>query len=185
MSEARQLREGGVGVIPTETLYGLVAAARSAAAVERVYHLKGRAPEKPCIILISSVDDLGEFDVSLTADQRTALDKYWPGAVSIVLSCGAKAPEYLHRGTHTLAFRLPNDEQLRAFVRESGPLIAPSANPEGQPPATTIAEARAYFGENVDFYIDGGMLSGAPSTLIALDANGVATVLREGRGSVN
>jgi L-threonylcarbamoyladenylate synthase len=78
-----------------------------------------------------------------------------------------------------LAFRLPADEELRAFLRETGPLIAPSANPEGKSPATTIAEARTYFGEMVDSYQEAGILSGAPSTLVTIE-EGKIRILREG-----
>lgn len=172
------LREGEVGVMPTDTLYGVVASALCEEAVLRVYALKKRSPAKPCIILIASLADLTQFGVSLNEKQREALSKYWPGPVSIVLACGKDVPEYLHRGTHTLAFRLPADEKLVAFLQKSGPLIAPSANPEGFPPASTVVEAKEYFGTAVDFYIDGGTRAGKPSTLIALAENGEAAVLR-------
>ncbi len=180
MNEARILKEGGVGIIPTDTLYGIVAAAPSEVAVMRVYELKQRAPTKPCIILISSLEDLALFGIRLSEARRKVLSQYWPGPVSIIFSCGKNVPEYLHRGTCTLAFRLPNDAGLIALLRESGPLIAPSANPEDLPPATTVEEAKKYFGSNVDFYTDAGEKIGAPSTIIALDEQGNITMIREG-----
>lgn len=181
MHEAAILREGGVGIIATDTLYGLVASAANEEAVRRVYRLKNRALTKQSIVLISSLEDLADFGIDLTEQLEQVLTRYWPGPTSIVIPCGPAVPEYLQCGTHTLAFRLPNDERLRAFLSESGPLIAPSANTEGQPPATTIAEARQYFGNEVDFYLDSGERAGAPSTLIALSANNEVTVLRQGR----
>lgn len=180
-NEARLLREGGVGVLATDTLYGVVAAAENEAAVERVYALKKRTPTKPVIILIASPNDLSIFGIDLSPERRERLMQYWPGPTSVVLPCGAKVPEYLHRGTHTLAFRLPDNQALQAFLKESGPIIAPSANPEGLEPATTIEEAKAYFGAGVDFYIDSGERTGEPSTLISLDEQGEVTVLRKGR----
>ncbi len=77
------LKKGGVGVIPTDTLYGLVASAGNPAAVERVYRLKGRAPDKPCIILISSLADLKKFGVNPNKTDLKLLAKLWPGPVSI------------------------------------------------------------------------------------------------------
>ncbi|MFA6585432.1 MAG: L-threonylcarbamoyladenylate synthase [Candidatus Paceibacterota bacterium] len=180
MKEAKMLKEGEVGIIPTDTLYGIVAVALNEAAVTRVYALKGRSPAKPCIILISSIEDLALFSIVLSERRREVVSRYWPGPVSIVLPCGPTVPEYLHRGTHTLAFRVPEDASLRQFLRESGPLIAPSANPEGVPPAENITEAQKYFDDHVDFYIDGGERTGAPSTLIALDEQDAITVLRKG-----
>src|SRR5204863_149383 len=64
--------------------------------------------------------------------------------------------EYLHRGTNTLALRLPKDESLQNLLKKTGPLIAPSANVEGLPPAKNITDAKKYFGDGVDLYIDGG-----------------------------
>jgi tRNA A37 threonylcarbamoyladenosine synthetase subunit TsaC/SUA5/YrdC len=87
---------------------------------------------------------------------------------------------YLHRGSGTLAFRLPRPTALRALLKATGPLAAPSANPAGQPPATTIKEARAYFGLKVAVYADGNAHSGSPSTLVHLAADGALTLLRPG-----
>ena len=167
MKEAEMLKAGGVGIVPTDTLYGLLASAFSDQTVARVYELKGRSSDKKCIILISSIDDLKAFNVALVEEQRKVLTRLWPGPVSIVFHSG-------------LSFRLPDDEQLISFLKESGPCIAPSANPEGLPPAETIEEAQKYFGDKVDFYIDGGKLSGLASTLIKLDEQGDITVLRQG-----
>ena len=165
---AEMIRQGNVGVVPTDTLYGLLASAHNKKAVERVYGLKGRSPEKKFIILISSIEELSSFSITLTEEQREVIGRFWPGPVSIVLQGG-------------IAFRLPDDAKLISFLKESGPCIAPSANPEGLQPAETIEEARKYFGDKVDFYMDGGKLSGMPSTLIALDEKGVVTILREGK----
>jgi len=170
MNEAEMLRQGKIGVMPTDTLYGLVASAHKEKAIERVYNLKGRTATKKCITLISSLDDFSAFGITLTEKQKEIINRFWPGPVSIVLG-----------GT---AFRLPDDSELISFLKESGPLIAPSANPEGLHPARTIAEAYNYFGDRVDFYKDGGELSGAPSTLISLDEDGTITVLRQGVAAI-
>ncbi|MFA6408436.1 MAG: L-threonylcarbamoyladenylate synthase [Candidatus Paceibacterota bacterium] len=185
MKEAEILKQGGVGVIPTDTLYGIVACALNECSVECVYTLKGRTPTKPSIVLISSSEDINLlFGIALSEKRHELVSKYWPGPVSIVLHCGDNVPEYLHRGTGTLAFRVPNYPELRTFLLESGPLIAPSANPEGLPPATTVEEAREYFGDTVDFYIDGGKRAGMPSTLIAFDEHDSVIVLRDGTQTV-
>lgn len=179
MREAEMLKEGKIGVIPTDTLYGVVAAALNEGAVKRVYALKRRKATKPCIILIASPIDLALFDVVLTAEHKKLLSTYWPGPVSVILPCGAEVPACLHGGTRTLAFRMPNDVQLSHLLRESGPLIAPTANPEGLPPATTIEEAKKYFGDNVDFYIDGGTHVGKPSTIISFGASDSIVTVRD------
>lgn len=173
------LKSGGVGVIPTDTLYGMVASVWHPQAVERGYFLRNRDLEKACIILIADIADLETFSVHPSPKERVWLDSVWPGKVSVLLPCSDTALRYLTRGTGNLAFRIPDDESLRTFLRETGPLIAPSANPQGEKPAETIAGAKQYFGDAVDFYLDGGTLRGEPSTIVKLESNRV-TVLRPG-----
>jgi L-threonylcarbamoyladenylate synthase len=152
------LRSGGVVVIPTDTLYGLVARADKPEAIRRIYELKRRQPEKKLITLISSFDDLERFGVMLAPAQWVRVERYWPGPFSLILPAA----------DGNRAFRLPKHEPLLALLRETGPLVAPSANWEGEPPARTVAEARRYFGAAVDYYLDGGQLLGPASTLLDL-----------------
>lgn len=169
--------------MPTDTLYGLVGSAFSKKAVARIYKLKKRNPKKPLIILIESFRDLARFGVKPDAKIKKILQKVWSGKISVILPCRNKKFLYLHRGINTLAFRLPAKKSLRALLRETGPLVAPSANPEGLPPARTIREAKKYFGDTVDFYIDGGTFSSQPSTLIAIKGGNI-TMKRRGSGEV-
>ena len=164
--------------MPTDTLYGIVAAARNKEAVERVYRIRKRSPEKPSIILIASLADLSLFSIRLSVRMKHLVSRFWPGPVSIILPCTAQKYSYLHRGTKTLAIRLPNSQPLRALIVQTGPLIAPSANPEGEPPATTSARARKYFGSSVDCYVDGGKKESAPSSIIGMRGNSI-TVIRD------
>jgi len=171
---------GGVGVIPTDTIYGVVGSALNRKTVERIYKLRRRNSRKPFIVLIDSLADLKIFGAKLDVDTRKILKKIWPAKVSVVLGIKKKDEfRYLHRGTHTLAFRLPEPSWLRRLLAKTGPLVAPSANLEGKPPAKTINEAQKYFGDRVDFYLDGGRVASKPSTLIRIE-NGKLTVLRPG-----
>ncbi len=170
------LKNGGVVVLPTDTVYGIVGQALNKKTVERIYSLKERDTHKPFIILISSVKDLKTF----SAEENQLMKKVWPGPVSIILP--VKTKKFLHRGTKSLAFRMPNHKKLKQLLKKTGPLVAPSANPQGEKPAETLKEAQLYFGNNVDLYISAGRrLKGKPSSLIAPSKNG-ATVVREGRG---
>ena len=167
--QAREaLLRGGIAVIPTDTLYGIVAQAEDVQAVELVYKMRARDPKKPVIVLIAKKSDLKIFNISLSPAQNKFLNQVWPGKVSVILPCADKKFLHVHRGGGTIAFRVPDHDALRALLKKTGPLIAPSANPEGMPPAKTIAEARAYFGDSVDVYCDGGTLAGPPSSIISL-----------------
>lgn len=165
------LKSGGIGVIATDTLYGIVGQALNKATVERVYAVKERTPTKPFIILIHDLQDVELFGVTLTSDVRARLKAYWPGPVSIILDCPNDAFHYLHRGTNALAFRLPNKPELQHILKETGPLVAPSANPEGLTPAVDIEKAREYFGDSVDFYSE-GVVSTTPSKIIKITDDG-------------
>lgn len=174
------LRKGAVGVVPTDTLYGVVASALDKKAVERVYALKSRDEAKACIILIHDIRDIEEvFCISLSDKEKNFLSGIWPGKVSVILPTKTKNFDYLIRNTGGLAFRVPADKELRKSLKKSGPLIAPSANPEGEEPAVSVDEAQQYFGENVDFYEDAGTLNSEPSTLIRLTKKGY-DILRQG-----
>lgn len=180
LNDAEALRGGGVGIIPTDTIYGIVASVSHPEAIERVYELKGRTPTKPCIILLADTHDLRHFPVTLSQYQRDFIDTHWPGPLSIILDLDEDVFPEIHRGAQRLAFRIPNHKQLREFLRVSGPLIAPSANREGQIPIHTITEARDTFTDGIDVWIDGGEIAeNNPSTLIYLESDRYI-ILRQG-----
>jgi L-threonylcarbamoyladenylate synthase len=169
------LKNNAVGVIPTDTIYGIVGRAMDPKTVARIYRLRKRNPQKPFIILIPAAAALKKFGVRLDKYRQAFLSEAWPGPVSIILPAASKKFRYLHRGKGSLAFRVPADPALRALLAKTGPLVAPSANWEGKPPARTIKEAQRYFGAGADFYMDAGRIPGKSSTLI--DLTGKAPVL--------
>jgi tRNA pseudouridine55 synthase len=164
------LQHGGIGVIPTDTIYGIVGNAMKPETVERVYSVRNRDPKKPMIVLISSINDLKKFYIKIDSKLKKRLEQIWSKnkPTSIILPCESKNFEYLHRGVKSIAFRIPNKKDLVSLLKKVGPLVAPSANPEGEKPATTIPEAKKYFGKSIDFYVDEGKLNGKPSILITL-----------------
>ena len=174
------LKQGGVGILPTDTLYGLVGVANSQKAVERIYELKKRQADKPLIILISNIRDLAQFGIRLSPIMKEKLNEWWPGSVSVIFDGISDKFKYLHRGKGSLAFRLPGTSKLLKLLQKTGPLVAPSANPGGRKPASNIAEARKYFSDKVDFYIAGGKLKGQPSALVRLSPNDKIKILRGG-----
>ncbi|HUX35871.1 MAG TPA: L-threonylcarbamoyladenylate synthase [Candidatus Paceibacterota bacterium] len=181
---AEIIRKNGIGVMPTDTIYGIVCSALSKKAVNEVYRLRKRSPNKPVIVLISSLNDLKKFDISLSAIGHRLLAKLWAGPISVVLPIASGKSQmtklkYLHRGKKAIAFRMPASAPLRRFLKKTGPLIAPSANLEGKTPARTIKEAQKYFGDSIDFYIDGGIIKSKPSTLVSMK-NGKIFLIRKG-----
>jgi len=176
------LKEGGIAVIPTDTLYGLVASAFDKKAIEKIQRIKERDKIKVLIVLISSLKDLEKFGIKTNKEQAKILEKFWPGAVSVLLSCKSNKFKYIHRDTEEIAFRMIGKKHKNLFnlLKKVGPLVAPSVNKESERPAETIKEAKEYFGDKVDCYINSGKKVREPSTLIRVK-EGKIDVLRQGR----
>lgn len=171
------LQPGAIAVIPTDTVYGIVARATDQVAVTRLYKAKGREG-KPGTLIAASQQQLEEL--GLKHRYLKAVEQFWPGAVSVVIPVSDPTLEYLHQGKISLAVRIPADTKLQKLLAQTGPLLTTSANLPGQPVAVTIMQAKDCFGDQVDFYEDGGDLSHhQPSTIIRIVDDAIE-VLRPG-----
>ncbi len=170
------LHNGAVGVIPTDTVYGLVARACDQQAIERLYNVKKR-PNQPGTVIAHSIDDLALLGLDRRELSRAAV--YWPDSVSVIVDATHVA-SYLKRTRISLAVRIPRDPLLQRLLAQTGPLMTTSANKPGLPTSTSIAEAEAYFGETIDFYVDVGYVGGDnPSKIVGFDSKGNLTVFRD------
>lgn len=170
------LRSGAIGFMPTDTVYGLSACAINQTAVEKIYRLKQRDDHKPCIILLANVDQA--TDMNIDPINFEPVSKFWPAPLSFIVPA-EQSPEYLHRGTKTLAIRMPDSEELRELILKTGPLVSTSANVQDEPVAHTHQRAKEIFGDSLDFYIDAGELNTDPSTIAKLE-NGQLKIIRQG-----
>lgn len=192
------LRSGGIVALPTDTVYGIAVALATPGGIERLFHVKRRAPEKGIALLLSTTGQaatIGELVPSATA-LAAAL---WPGALTLVLRARADAglPAVLTGGLPTVGVRLPDHPAPRAIAAIVGPLPTTSANRSGQPDAVDVAGVIDQLGDEVDLILDGGRTAGArPSTVVdvtvepavvlragAIDEAQIREVLREGRES--
>lgn len=179
------LLEDQIGAMPTDTVFGLLGSAKSSAVVERIYEIKKRDSHKPFIILISAVEEISQFGIAVSPCEKVFLNKLWPDKVSVVLLNPNDKFEYLHRGEASLAFRIPTSDYLVSVIKRTGPLVAPSANAQGEGVIRRSNDALEKFKDEIDFVVkestpgEEGML---PSTLIKLNEEGFQ-VLREGRVS--
>lgn len=170
------LQSGGLVVMPTDTVFGVVASAVSQSAVGRLYTLKAR-DNKPGTIIAASVDQL--VTLGLDCDDIAKVEHLWPGAVSVVLPA-PKELAYLHVSKESLAVRIPDDINLRDMLQKTGALLTSSANQPGHLPAENVNEAVAYFGDKVDIYVEGSTKNKHASTVCRLAANGELEILRQG-----
>lgn len=178
---ASELRKGGVVGFPTETFYGLGAAALDRGAVARIFELKGRPRTKPILVLVDSVAMVEAVAADVPDRARALMDLHWPGPLTLVLRARPAVPEELTAGTGTVGVRLSAHPVARGLVRALGePVTAPSANPSGLAPPTTAAEVLARFGGAIAMVLDGGTTPGGePSTVLDLSVD-PPRVLRQG-----
>ncbi len=160
------LKNGGVGVLPTDTVYGLVCAANNRESVVRLYALKNR-DKKPGTLIAASMEQL--VNIGIKARYLKAVEQFWPGAVSVVIPFNDPSTSYLRQGLPDIAVRIPEDKNINTLLAKVGPLLTTSANAPGKEPASNIQEAKVYFGQEVDFYVNGGNLKDRqPSTIIRM-----------------
>lgn len=172
------LRHGGLIVYPTETLYGVGADATDPAALDRLIAAKGREPGKPIAVLVADEEMLALLVSEIPTPARRLMRRFWPGPLTIVLPARAGISDHLTGGSGTIGARVSSGGIAARLVRGLGrPLTSPSANPAGQTPASSIAQARQYFGATIGCYVDGGELGGgSASTVVKVTAEKVEIV---------
>lgn len=177
---ARTIRNGGLVAFPTETVYGLGANAYSEKAVRKIFVAKGRPPDNPLIVHISSLDMLNTVIAELPPTAKPLLN-LWPGPITLVLPHSERIPDVVTAGLDTVGVRMPNHPIALALIRESGvPIAAPSANLSGRPSPTSAEHVIDDLYGKVDIIIDGGQVRiGLESTVLDV-THDPPTVLRPG-----
>jgi len=177
------LEKEGLVVFPTDTLYGILANAFNKNIVERLYDVKQRKPEKPYLILIKDLSYLEPFKVVISEKEKKLLKHK---GITVILKLEKKDEfKYLHKGAGTLAFRIPKEGIISQLLEKLNfPVVAPSANPEGKPPAKDIKEAYRYFKDSIDMYFDYGRIyNEKPSTIVKIQKD-KPVIIREGSISI-
>jgi L-threonylcarbamoyladenylate synthase len=174
------LKSGELVVYPTDTVYGLGAAAGNEDAVRRLFAAKGRAPSKAVPLLVADA-----MMASLVADVTPVADKlisaFWPGALTIVMRRLDAYHSMALAGGETVALREPDHEFAREMIADLGePVVGTSANRSAGRAAVSAADAAFQFGDVVALAVDGGGARGVESTVIDITREGGPTIVREG-----
>jgi L-threonylcarbamoyladenylate synthase len=166
------LKQGGVAIVPTGTVYGLVCHPAYPEALERIRAMKQRDRDKPFQLLMASTDAVWA-DGALRTPTSEAIAQFWPGALTAVLNT---------RDGRTEGYRVPNDPQLQTLLTAcGGALRATSVNISGEPPAVAISDIPESILNAVDFVLDGGAIQAAEaSTVVQIDAQNNLKLLRSG-----
>ncbi|HIZ36923.1 MAG TPA: threonylcarbamoyl-AMP synthase [Candidatus Ruania gallistercoris] len=176
----RQLAEGRLVVLPTDTVYGIAADAFTPRAVTSLLTAKGRDRQMPPPVLIGDLRTLDGLATEIPTAVRDLVEEFWPGPLTIILRAHGSLRWDLGETHGTVALRMPDHEITLELLRRTGPLAVSSANRSGEPAALTCAEAAEQLGRSVKVYLDGGAAPGGIASTI-VDATGEQLrIVREG-----
>lgn len=182
IAEAAQvIKSGGLVAVPTETVYGLAGNGLDAAAVARIYEVKGRPGQKPLSLMVSGAADMEKYWTDVPWGARVLAEKYWPGPLTLVMTSASGIPEIVTAGGPTVGLRCPDHPLTLELLERTGlPLAAPSANPSGEESPKTAEKVMEYFDGRIDAVIDGGeCVLGVESTIIDFSTS-PCTLIRKG-----
>lgn len=175
------LKRGEVIVFPAETLYGLGANALDSAAVEKVFQLKARDATNPIPVLVASRDMLFELVSDIPPLAEKLILGFWPGPLTIVLPARRNIPQPLVGRSGGVGVRLSSQPVATELVEGLGrPLTATSANPSGRPAAHTVQQAKNYFAERIDIFVDGGKLTSQTGSTVVEPVGDSIRIIRAG-----
>lgn len=175
------LKEGGLVVIPTETVYGIGADISNDTAIENIFKAKGRPSDNPLIVHIAEFDDLYNIARDIPENAIKLINKYWPGPLTVILKKQPHISNKVTAGLDTVAIRMPSHPVANKLIKMSGVYVAaPSANLSGSPSPTTLKHVTDDMTGRVDYIVDGSISEiGLESTIVDLSGD-VATILRPG-----
>ena len=182
---AEVIRQGGLVAFPTETVYGLGANAWSESAVDNIFRAKQRPANDPIIVHIDDMELLQEVAVDIPDIAYTLIDKFWAGALTLILKKHDRIPFNVTAGRGTVAVRMPNHPVALGLIHQANvPIAAPSANRFSRPSPTTAQHVLEDLDGHVDIVLDAGATDiGIESTVLDL-TSAIPTVLRPGGVSI-
>lgn len=178
---AEVLRGGGVVALPTDTVYGIAVDLATPAGVERLFHVKGRPPDKGIMLLLA--DAAQAPDIGVMTPAATALGAaFWPGGLTVIVPQRPDIvlPAALTGGASTIGLRVPDHATPRALAATVGPLPTTSANRSGQPEGRDATEIATQIGDDIELILDGGPARGGSASTIVDCTGDRATILRAG-----
>ena len=175
------IKNGGIVVFPTETVYGIGTNGLDKEAVERLYKIKERPLNKPISLLVSDYEMIEKVVKDINELEYKIMKKFFPGPLTIILNKKDIVPDIVTSGGSTVGIRMPEEEITRKLIEYAGvPIAAPSANISGKASGIDLQEIIKEFGDKVDCYIDGGKSKiGIGSTIVKVENNTIK-ILREG-----
>jgi L-threonylcarbamoyladenylate synthase len=160
------LLDGGVALVPTDTVYGLAVHPGRPAAIDALFALKDRPRTRELPIMVATPDELPALGVQVTEPARRLLAAFSPGPITVAMGVDPRqAPSWL-AGRDEIGVRVPSDPDLRALLSDIGALLVTSANAHGEPTQQAPGPILDQLAGRPDAVVDGGVRSGVPSTVV-------------------
>ncbi len=176
-----ELNNGGIGIFPTDTVYGIGCNAFNETAIKKIYKLKSRDYTKPISVLISNFDMLNSLVDKITIEEKKLINAFWPGALTIIFQKKDTVPNILTSNLNTLGIRMPNNSiSLDLINKVNVPIATTSANISGKSAGVKLLDFYDYFNNKVNFIIDGGNSTIGKASTVVQVINGLPHILREG-----
>lgn len=178
----QRIRAGGIVAFPTETFYGLAVDPFNAAAVERLFAVKGREAGKPVPIVIDEFKRSKGIIGAISPEAWSLIRKFWPGPLTLLFSASPQLPSTLTGGTGKVGLRIPSHPVALGLLRVAAqPVTATSANRSGEPAATSAAQVEETLGRDLDLIMDGGNTPGGSGSTIVDSSFHPPRLIREGK----
>lgn len=179
---AKIIKNGGLVVFPTETVYGIGANGLNQEAIEKIYIAKRRKQDNPLILLVSNRKMLEEIVEDITQVEEKLIKAFWPGPLTIIFKRKSCVPDIVTGGLDTVGVRLTSGEIALKIIQACGfPIAAPSANVSGKPSGTSIEEIFEELKDKVDCILDAGKTQDGLESTVVRVIDGVPTILRPGK----
>lgn len=176
------LSNGGIGIFPTDTVYGIGCDCLNTISLNNLYKIKKRELNKPMCILVSNIEMINTYVTNISKLEKKIIQNFWPGPLTIIFKKSNLIPDELNSGLSTIGIRMPNNKICLDLINKLGrPIATSSANISNELPEFSITTALLNnFKNNVDFILDAGKLDKvSPSTIIIVE-NDTVKLLREG-----
>lgn len=179
------INNGELAIVPTDTVYGIIADATNEEAIKKVYMAKRRSFSKPLIIMVSSIEMLKKYVKNISDVEKRLIEKYWPGRLTILFKRNNKISDLLTNSGDYIGIRLPDNKELCKLMNMlNKPLVSTSANISDNMTITEISMLEDELKNNISYIVDGGKLNDLPSTLIKVEDEKII-FLREGELASN
>lgn len=176
------LKNGGIVIFPTDTVYGIGCNCFSTKAIKKIFDVKSRSEKKPINVLTDKIEKIENVTKNIKNEEKEIINKYMPGAVTVVLDKNENVPDILTSGLNTIGVRIPDNKiALEILKKFENPLATTSVNISGDLPGVEISDFVKEFENKVDIIIDGGKTKiGVASTIVKVDESSKINILREG-----